>query len=82
MPSDMWTPQDGEQLRVLMQQRGLEEPQLARLHAMSIQQILELFFGVPEGEASCFYSPQIKKYTGQKLMARLQAYNSDGPPAS
>jgi hypothetical protein len=80
MQSDPWTPEEGEQLRALMQQRGMEEPQLARLHAMSIHQVLELFFGVPEGEASCFYSPQIKKHTGKKLIAKLQAYDADDTP--
>lgn len=78
MQDKLWSQEDADLLHTLMMNRGMEAPQLARISAMSIQQVLELAFGLLDGETSRFYSPQIKQYSGQKLLTRLQALEDKG----
>jgi hypothetical protein len=68
-----WSFEQGERLRSLAQAQGLLPEHLAHLSALSMDQVQELLNSRAEGLASCFYSAQIKRHAGNKLLDRLGA---------
>jgi hypothetical protein len=70
---DGWSFTQGERLCSLAQAQGLLPEHLAHLSALSMDQVLELLNSRAEGLSSCFYSAQIKRHAGNKLLERLGA---------
>ncbi|MEY2618070.1 MAG: hypothetical protein RL522_1072 [Pseudomonadota bacterium] len=67
MPSVSWQRSDGELLKALREQAGLDPVVLARMGTMTVHQLR----GLEEGEGGEFYSPEIKAHMGRTLLARL-----------
>lgn len=67
MTSPLWQRSDGELLKALREQAGLDRSVLARMGTMTLQQLR----GLEEGEGGEFYSPEIKAHMGRTLLAKL-----------
>ena len=67
MTSSLWQRSDGQLLKTLREQAGLDPIVLARMGTMTVQQLR----GLEEGEGGAFYSPQIKAHMGRNLLAKL-----------
>jgi len=67
MTSPLWQRTDGELLKALREQAGLDRSVLARMGTMTPQQLR----GLEEGEGGEFYSPEIKAHLGRTLLAKL-----------
>ncbi len=86
MTSSLWQRSDGQLLKALREQAGLDPIVLARMGTMTVQQLR----GLEEGEGGAFYSPEIKAHMGRSLLAKLgyvappatqEAAVSEPPPA-
>ena len=67
--SRTWTDADGSRLRKLREALGWDLPSLARRCALSVAQVRQL----EEGGDSAFYSAEIKRAAGQRVLVRLEA---------
>jgi hypothetical protein len=67
MTSSLWQRSDGQLLKALREQAGLDPIVLARMGTMTVQQVR----GLEEGEGGSFYSPEIKAHMGRTLLAKL-----------
>ena len=67
MTSSLWQRSDGQLLKTLREQAGLDPIVLARMGTMTVQQLR----GLEEGEGGAFYSPEIKAHMGRSLLAKL-----------
>ena len=67
MTSSLWQRSDGQLLKTLREQAGLDPIVLARMGTMTVQQLR----GLEEGEGGSFYSPEIKAHMGRSLLAKL-----------
>ncbi len=67
MTSPLWQRSDGELLKALREQAGLDRVVLARMGTMTVHQLR----GLEEGEGGEFYSPEIKAHMGRTLLAKL-----------
>jgi hypothetical protein len=67
MNNPTWRSEDGQLLRSLREQAGIDELVFARINTVSLAQLKELELG---GESS-FYTPSIKRSTGVKLLKRM-----------
>ena len=67
MTSPLWQRSDGQLLKALRQEKGLDASVLARMGTMTVQQLR----GLEEGEGGEFYSPEIKAHMGRSLLAKL-----------
>ena len=67
MTTPLWQPSDGQLLKSLREQAGLDRAVLARMASMTVQHLK----GLEEGEGGEFYSPAIKAQMGRALLARL-----------
>ncbi len=75
MTSSLWQRSDGQLLKTLREQAGLDPIVLARMGTMTVQQLR----GLEEGEGGAFYSPEIKAHMGRSLLAKL---GHVAPPAT
>lgn len=69
MTKQVWLPVDGELLKKLREQAGVELTTLARFHSLSPGQVKQL----EDGGDSGFYTPAIKLATGRKLLTHFGA---------
>jgi hypothetical protein len=67
MNNPLWRAEDGQLLRSLREQSGMDELVFARNNTVSLAQLKELELG---GNSS-FYNPAIKRSTGVKLLKKL-----------
>ena len=67
MTTPLWQPSDGQLLKSLREQAGLDQAVLARMASMTVQHLR----GLEEGEGGEFYSPAIKAQMGRALLAKL-----------
>ena len=67
MNNKPWRPEDGQLLHRLREKAGLDALVFARHNTVSLAQLHEL----EQGGESSFYSPQIKRSTGVKLLRKL-----------
>lgn len=67
MASVRWQLPDGQLLKALREQAGLDPVVLARMGTMTLQQLR----GLEDGEGGEFYSPAIKAHMGRALLAKL-----------
>jgi hypothetical protein len=67
MNNPTWRSEDGQLLRSLREEAGIDELVFARSNTLSLAQLKELELG---GNSS-FYSPAIKRSTGVKLLKKL-----------
>jgi hypothetical protein len=67
MKNPSWRAEDGQLLRRLREQAGIDELVFARQNTVSLAQLKELELG----GCSSFYNPDIKRSTGVKLLMRL-----------
>ena len=78
MTSSLWQRSDGQLLKALREQAGLDPIVLARMATMTVQQLR----GLEEGEGGAFYSPEIKAHMGRSLLAKLGHVAPPVPPAA
>lgn len=71
MTTSCWTPDQARVLRELMQQKGVNEFQLAQLGTLSVRQVQALTQDADASPASCFYTEKIKQQAGQRLLNKL-----------
>ena len=80
MTYPLWQRSDGELLKALREQAGLDPVVLARMGTMTVHQLR----GLEDGQGGEFYSPQIKAHMGRSLLAKLghvvPASEPDNPP--
>ncbi len=67
MNNPSWRAEDGQLLRSLREQAGIDQLVFARNNTLSVAQLKELELG---GDC-CFYNPSIKRSTGVKLLKKL-----------
>ena len=67
MKNPSWRAEDGQLLRSLREQAGIDELVFARNNTVSLTQLKELELG----GCSSFYNPDIKRCTGVKLLKKL-----------
>lgn len=67
MTTPLWQPSDGQLLKKLREQAGLDPVVLARMGSMTIHHLR----GLEDGEGGDFYSPAIKAQMGRALLAKL-----------
>ncbi len=67
----IWTTAQAQRLRALMQAKGWDEAQLAQWAALSIQQVRELCSEADCEQLGAFYSHQIKRHAGARLIEKL-----------
>ncbi|MFY8102592.1 MAG: hypothetical protein ACOVK6_00690 [Ramlibacter sp.] len=77
MTSPAWQRSDGELLKALREQAGLDRVVLARMGTMTVHQLR----GLEEGDGGEFYSPEIKAHMGRTLLAKL-GHVAPASPAS
>lgn len=70
-PPEPWGEEHSALLQLMMSDQGLRREQLAHLSALSKEQVVELLQGRAQGLSSCFYSAQIKRHAGNKVLALL-----------
>lgn len=86
MNNPSWRSEDGQLLRSLREEAGIDELVFARSNTVSLAQLKELEQG---GNSSFFYNPAIKRNTGVKLLKKLghdlplpePILMTDAPPA-
>lgn len=78
MTSPLWQRSDGELLKTLREQTGLDRVVLARMGTMTVHQVR----GLEEGEGGEFYSPEIKAHMGRTLLAKLGYVAPPAPPGA
>jgi hypothetical protein len=67
MNNPIWRSEDGQLLRSLREEAGIDELVFARTNTVSLAQLREL----ERGGNSSFYNPAIKRNTGVKLLKKL-----------
>ncbi len=72
MSDTPWSEEQAQTLRDLMSQKGLSEPQLAHLGALSLDQVKSLLMSSHQGLPRHFYSHDIMVHAGRRLIHRLQ----------